>query len=78
MKYLNHIVFVIFVAFILIARYNPAVGEWYATVLYPVIAAVFSFAVSWIPFSLEEIFVVGASALAIGILVQGEIGRAHV
>lgn len=71
MKYLNHIVLVILVAFILIARYNPAVGEWYATVLYPVIAAVFSFAVSWIPFSLEEIFVVGASALAIGILVQG-------
>ncbi len=71
MKYFKHFVFVALIAFILIARYNPAIGEWYATSLYPVISTALSFAVSWIPFSLEEIFVLGASALAIGILVQG-------
>ena len=71
MKHLKHIVLISLIAFILIARYNPAVGEWYATVLYPAVSAAFSFAVSWIPFSLEEIFVLGASAAAICILVQG-------
>lgn len=71
MKNLKNILLIPLIAFILIARYNPAVGEWYATSLYPVISTAFSFSVSWIPFSLEEIFVLGASALAIGILVLG-------
>lgn len=71
MKNLKNILLIPLIAFILIARYNPAVGEWYATSLYPVISTAFSFSVSWIPFSLEEIFMLGASALAIGILVQG-------
>lgn len=71
MKHFKHFVFVALIAFILIARYNPAVGEWYATSLYPVISTILSFAICWNPFSLEEIFVLGASALATGILVQG-------
>ena len=71
MKHFKHFVFVALIAFILIARYNPAVGEWYATSLYPVISTILSFAICWNPFSLEEIFILGASALATGILVQG-------
>ena len=62
-------------AFILVARYNPAVGEWYSVSLYPIISAVLSFAVCWIPFSLEEIFAVGAVLLAAAILVFGVVKR---
>ena len=75
MRNLKYIVLFLLVAFILVARSNLAVGEWYAVSLYPIISAVLSFAVSWIPFSMEEIFAVGAAALAVAILVVGIVKR---
>ncbi len=40
-------------------RYIPNAGEWYATTLYPTISYVLSLVASVVPFSLEEIIVVG-------------------
>ena len=45
-------------AFVLVARSSVAVGEWYATTVYPVVSAALSWSVSWIPFSMEEVLVV--------------------
>ena len=71
----KYVALLVLAAFILVARYNPAVGEWYSVSLYPIISAVLSFAVCWIPFSLEEIFAVGAVLLAAAILVFGVVKR---
>ena len=48
-------------AFVLVARSSVAVGEWYATTVYPVVSAALSWSVSWIPFSMEEVLVVVAA-----------------
>ena len=67
----RHIVLVTLVAFIIAARVNVSVGEWYAANLYPIISAGLSFLVSWIPFSMTEILVICAIGLIISILIKG-------
>lgn len=71
MKKVQYIILSVFVAFILVARYNPGIAEWYAVSLYPAISATLSYVTNWIPFSLEEIFVLGAIIVAAVILLQG-------
>lgn len=51
---------------ILVCRYIPAWGEWYARTVYPLISSVLSAMVSWIPISMEELVVVVAVALLVG------------
>ena len=63
------------VAFILAARGSAAAGEWYATTIYPAVSAALSWSVSWIPFSMEEIFIVGAVILAAVVVVKGVMQR---
>lgn len=75
MKPLRFIILFLLAAFIVVARYCPAVGEWYAVGVYPVVSAVLSFLVSWIPFSMEEVFVMWAVALAVWIIVRGVMKR---
>ena len=67
----RHIILIVLLAFVLAARFSVEIGEWYSIVIYPVISGFLSYAVSWIPFSLEEIVVVGAVLLLIFIIVNG-------
>ena len=67
----RHIILIILLAFVLTARLSVEIGEWYSIVIYPVVSGFLSYAVSWIPFSLEEIFVVGAALLLISIIIFG-------
>jgi hypothetical protein len=67
----RHIVLVTLVAFIIAARANVSVGEWYAEHLYPIISTGLSFLVSWIPFSMTEVLAVCAIGLIICILAKG-------
>lgn len=66
----RHILLAFLVAFIIAARINVAIGEWYATHLYPAISAGLSFLVAWIPFSMTELLVVCAIGLIIHILIK--------
>lgn len=70
MKKTRHIILLILSVFIIAARVNVSVGEWYATHLYPYISTSLSLLVSWIPFSMTEILVVGAVILMIYVLVR--------
>ena len=70
MKKTKHIILLILSVFIIAARVNVSVGEWYATHLYPYISTSLSLLVSWIPFSMTEILVVGAVILMIYVLVR--------
>lgn len=68
---IRHILLIVLVAFIIAARADEHIGEWYATGLYPVISAGLSFLVSWIPFSMTELLVVCAIVLMALILIKG-------
>lgn len=57
--------------FVLVARSCVAVGEWYATTVYPVVSAALSWSVSWIPFSMEEVLVVVAALWVVWIVWRG-------
>lgn len=70
MKKTRHIILIILSVFIIAARVNVSVGEWYATHLYPYISTSLSLLVSWIPFSMTEILVVGAVILMIFVLIR--------
>ena len=70
MKKTRHIILIILSVFIIAARVNVSVGEWYATHLYPYISTSLSLLVSWIPFSMTEILVVGAFILMIYVLIR--------
>ena len=70
MKKTRYIILFVLAAFIIVARFDVSVGEWYATYLYPYILAVLSLLVSWIPFSMTEILVVSAVALMIYVLIR--------
>ena len=61
----RHIILIVLLAFVLAARFSVRIGEWYSTVIYPHVSGFLSYSVSWIPFSLEEIVVVGAVFLLI-------------
>lgn len=67
----RHIILIVLLAFVLTARFSVEIGEWYSTVIYPHVSGFLSYSVSWIPFSLEEIVVVGAVLLLIFIIVNG-------
>ena len=71
MKILRYTVLLLLGAFILAARSSAAVGEWYATTIYPVVSAALSWSVSWIPFSMEEILAVGGVLLAVCVVWRG-------
>ena len=67
----RHIILIVLLAFVLTARFSVEIGEWYSVVIYPVVSGFLSYSVSWIPFSPEEIVVVGAVLLLIFIIVNG-------
>ena len=67
---IRYIILLILSAFIIAARINVSVGEWYATSLYPYISTTLSLLVSWIPFSMTEILVVGTVILMIYVLIR--------
>lgn len=67
----RHIILAILIAFVLAARFSVRIGEWYSTVIYPPVSGFLSYLVSWIPYSLEEIVVVGAVLLLIAIIIYG-------
>ena len=67
---IRYIILLILSAFIIAARINVSVGEWYATHLYPYISTTLSLLVSWIPFSMTEILVTGAVILMIYVLIR--------
>ena len=67
---IRYIIMSILSAFIIAARVNVSVGEWYATSLYPYISTTLSLLVSWIPFSMTEILVVGTVILMIYVLIR--------
>lgn len=68
---LRLIVLLILVASVLAARFSVHIGEWYSVTIYPLISASLSWLASGIPFSLEEVVVVGASLLLIFIIIAG-------
>ena len=70
MKKTRYIILFVLTAFIIAVRFNISVGEWYAIHLYPYISTVLSLLVSWIPFSMTEILVIGAVALMIYVLIR--------
>lgn len=67
---IRYIILLILSAFIIAARVNVSVGEWYATSLYPYISTTLSLLISWIPFSMTEILVVGTVILMIYVLIR--------
>ena len=75
MKNWKNILLFLLAAFIVVARYDTGVGEWYSVTVYPVVSAVLSFMVCWIPVSMEEVFVLGAVALAVVIAVRGAVKK---
>lgn len=70
MKKTRHIILIILSVFIIAARVNVSVGEWYATHLYPYISTSLSLLVSWIPFSMTEVLIVSSVALMIYVLIR--------
>ena len=70
MKKVRYIIFLILATFIIAARINVSVGEWYAIHLFPHISTVLSLQVSWISFSMTEVLVVSAVALMIYVLIR--------
>lgn len=70
MKKIRIIFLILAVMFIMAARFDTGIGEWYALNLYPHISYGLSWLTSWIPFSLEEIVVLCAAALVIKILIR--------
>ncbi len=70
MKKTRHIILIILSVFIIAARVNVSVGEWYATHLYPYISTSLSLLVSWIPFSMTEVLIVSSAALMIYVLIR--------
>lgn len=70
---IRHIILLLLLAFVLTARCSVRAGEWYSLVIYPAVSSVLSLAVSWIPFSLEEIVVIGSVICLAGIVLYGVI-----
>ena len=61
-KYVRWTVEGILAAFVLVCRFVPDCGEWYARTVYPSVSFVLSACTGWIPFSLEEWVVTGCVA----------------
>ena len=71
MKIIRYITLLAAVAFIVAARTNVDLGEWYAVTVYPLISSGLSFAVSRIPFSMEEILMAGIGIIIIAVAIRG-------
>lgn len=67
----RHIVLLSLLAFVIAARFSVRIGEWYSLAIYPKVSSVLSFMVSWIPFSLEEIVVIGGIICLVCIVLYG-------
>lgn len=70
-KKARYLILIILSALIIAARINQNIGEWYANTIYPHISSILSFSVSWIPFSMEEVLVVGISLVIIFLIIKG-------
>lgn len=71
MKTARYIILSVLAAFIVAARTDVRLGEWYAVTVYPLVSSALSFAVSWIPFSMEEVLVIGVVIVIIAVAVRG-------
>ena len=67
----RHIVLLSLLAFVIAASFSVRIGEWYSLAIYPKVSSVLSFMVSWIPFSLEEIVVIGGIICLVCIVLYG-------
>ena len=67
----RHIVLLSLLAFVIAARFSVRIGEWYSLAIYPKVSSALSFMVSWIPFSLEEIVVIGGIICLVCIVLYG-------
>lgn len=72
LRYIRWTLETILIAFILVCRFIPSWGEWYALNIYPSVSAILSGMVCWIPFSLEEWVVVGG---VVALIVVPWLGR---
>lgn len=71
MSKIRYIVPAVLTVFIIAARSNTQIGEWYAVTVYPHLSSFLSLSVSWIPFSMEEVLVIGAALFIFSIIVKG-------
>ena len=69
MKKIHYIGLILFV-FCLCCRWFPAVADFYARVCYPAVSTVLSLLASVVPFSLEEIVVLGFAAAFLWVLIK--------
>ena len=67
----RHIVLLSLLAFVIAASFSVRIGEWYSLAIYPKVSSDLSFMVSWIPFSLEEIVVIGGIICLVCIVLYG-------
>lgn len=74
LKHIRWIVLILLLSGVLICRFIPGAGEWYALLLYPVISFTLSAAASALPFSLCEIVVVASGLF---LLVYPVVGRSR-
>ena len=61
---------VLLLAFVMGCRYSVAVADFYATRCYPVISRGLSWCAAFVPFSLEEIVVIGFVLAFVGVIVR--------
>lgn len=55
-------------AYIIMCRYSTPVADYYAFTIYPTVSCILSFISSFVPFSLQESFVVGIIAFGIALI----------
>lgn len=61
------LILAVLIFFVWFCRLYHTLGEWYAVNVYPTLSSFLSVLTSWIPFSLEEIVVLGVVVLLIGL-----------
>ena len=66
----SDIIGLLLLAFVIGCRFNVRLADFYATQCYPVISRALSWCAARVPFSLEEIIVIGFAVTFIGILVR--------
>ncbi len=69
------IVSVVLFALIILFSYVPSLSEWYMRAIYPVVATLFSFFSSLFPFSLFDLFLIGAVLWLLVIIVLAIVRR---
>lgn len=63
--FIRRILLMLLLLGVIVFRFIPAAGEWYARCIYPLVSLVLSWITSWIPFSLDEWLVVLAAVLLV-------------